>query len=71
MIIFELFENNFIGHFSSVVKSLLFFQLLVDLHFYKWILHPLWVRSVAMDAYQPVWISSLGDGIILFAGPEG
>jgi hypothetical protein len=24
-----------------------------------------------MDAYQPVWISSLGDGIILFMGPEG
>jgi hypothetical protein len=24
-----------------------------------------------MDAYQPVWIPSLGDVIILFAAPEG
>jgi hypothetical protein len=24
-----------------------------------------------MDAYQPVWISSLGDVIMLFAAPEG
>jgi hypothetical protein len=24
-----------------------------------------------MDTYQPVRISSLGDGIILLAGPEG